>query len=101
VDPPGDQTAQTLLDFFEKHPTSWPIAKAGSIAFFGKSSTTITHCGFCLNPYQMIEAAGGSARVRDKQSAVDAGAMVRVSLIKRRTDLIAVIYPDYASIGLT
>lgn len=99
IDPTGDQTAQALYDAFEKN-GSYGVCAAGSLAFFGKDVTHITHVGFCLDPYRMIEAAGGGSKTVDLKSAIDSEAFVKVSLIKSRQDLVAIIKPHYNKIGL-
>lgn len=99
LDPVGDQTAQALYNHLEKNGTinAWG---AGSIAFFGKDATRITHVGFCIDQYRMIEAAGGDSTCVDVASAIKKEAFVKMTMIKRRGDLVAVIKPNYSKIGL-
>jgi cell wall-associated NlpC family hydrolase len=98
LDPPGDQNAQALYNHFEKigAVNSYGL---GALAFFGKSVTSITHVGFCLDNYRMLEARGGDSTTLTKEIAIKQGAFVGVRLIKRRGDLVAVIKPRYFTIG--
>lgn len=99
LDPTGDQSAQGLYNFLEKQ-GSLGVYSPGSIAFFGKSPLAVTHVAFCINEFQMIEAAGGGPDVKTLQDAIDHEAFVKLSLIKNRSDLVAVIKPNYAKIGV-
>jgi cell wall-associated NlpC family hydrolase len=98
MDPPGDQTAQALYDFLEKDGKINCYA-AGSVAFFGESITKIIHVGFCVNEFQMIEAGGGGSQIHTVQDAITHEAFVKLSLIKR-PNLVQVIKPNYAKIGV-
>ena len=98
LDPPGDQTAQKLFDHFEKNGSLNTYAP-GSIAFFGKSVSEITHVAFCIDRYRMIEAGGGGRTCINVDEAIKAGAFVRMRLITSRKDLVAIIKPRYATIG--
>lgn len=99
-DPPGDQTAQGLFDYFgEQGRASWNECSLGSLVFFGKSVTKITHVGFCIDSYRMVEAGGGGSRTRTKKDAEIQNAFVRIRLIKNRSDIVAILRPYYRRIG--
>ena len=98
IDPPGDQTAQQLYDHFEKNGSVNTYAP-GSLAFFGKSVTEITHVAFCVDRYRMLEAGGGGKDCVSVEEAIKHGAFVRMRLISSRKDLQAVIKPRYNTIG--
>lgn len=98
-DPTGDQSAQSLYDYYQNGKASIDKWGMGSLAFFGASVTKITHVAFCLDQYRMIEAGGGDQGVRFPEDAILRGAMVRVRLIRSRTDLVAVLRPYYRKIG--
>lgn len=101
-DPPYDQTAQGLYDWFsEKGRARFNTWGLGSLAFFGSSAKKITHIAFCLDEYRMLEAGRGGRRTKTKQDAVDQNAFVMVSLIRRRGDLVNMLKPHYAKIGYT
>lgn len=98
IDPPGDQTAQGLFDHF-RHAT-WNAYGLGSLAFFGESASKITHVAMMIDQYRIIEAGGGGSRTVNREAASQQNAFIRVRHIKNRKDLVAVIRPDYASIGV-
>jgi len=66
-----------------------------SFVFFGKSSTEITHVGFCISPTLMIEAGGGGSNVTNVAAAAKFNAYVRVRPILARTDLVGYVHPIY------
>lgn len=61
MDPPGDQTADNLFNFFLIQGDELPAPQAGALAFFGKPAS---HCGFCIDSYRMVEATGSYVRLR-------------------------------------
>lgn len=96
-DPPGDQTAQALFDYFN-HPlaaTRREGARAGALAFFGSSPRHITHVGFCISGDLMLEAGGGGSSTTSLDAAVKQNAYVRIRPIDRRKDLVAVLDLKY------
>ncbi len=100
IDPPGDQTSQALFDHFEKKYGVTTLSKAGVICFYGESVAKITHVAMCIDPYRVIEAGGGNSLTLTKADAEKKSACVRIRHISARKDLVAKIYPSYASIGL-
>jgi cell wall-associated NlpC family hydrolase len=99
LDPAQDQTAQGLFDHFNKT-GEWNSYRIGSLAFYGESVLKITHVAFLLDPYRVIEAAGGGSKCLSREDATRENAFVRIRLIKYRADLVAVIRPRYSTIGL-
>jgi cell wall-associated NlpC family hydrolase len=99
IDPPGDQSAQALFNALEKT-GRLGVYGAGSIAFFGESVTKITHVAFCINEYQMVEAGGGGSHTNTMDDAIAQEAFVKLSIIKRRKDLAAMLRPNYAPVGV-
>ena len=99
LDPPGDQTAQALYDYFS---TKGHYNKhgAGSLAFYGKSVSEITHVAMMIDNYRIIEAGGGGSKTLTPQDAERDNAFVRLRLLKHRNDLVAVIKPEYVTIGI-
>lgn len=94
VDPAGDQTAMTLFQHFSEFGrVSEP--KAGCLSFYGINSISITHVGFLINEYQMVEAGGGNHMTNDVDAAVRRGAFVRIRPYDFRKDLVAVLMPNY------
>lgn len=100
MDPPGDQTAQALYNHFEKTASDYNKYGPGNLAFYGKSVTEITHVAMMLDTYRIIEAGGGGHTVTSITDAAIKNAFVRIRLLKYRPDLVAVIKPRYAPIGL-
>ncbi len=94
IDPKGDQTAQGLFDYFSVN-GNFSKYGLGALAFYGKSAKNITHIGFCVDSVLMIEAGGGDSSCIDVKSAQAKGACIRMRPIKHRTDLVAVIKPNY------
>lgn len=99
MDPPGDQTAQGLYNHFEKIGSANSYTP-GALAFFGDSVTKITHVGFLIDQYRMIEAGGGGHLVLTREDAAAKNATVRIRLVNYRKDLVAVIKPRYSTIGM-
>lgn len=88
-----DLTAQGL---FAKWPKlSDQVPAFGDLCFYGSSAESVTHVGFCLGPNLMLEAGGGGSMTRTPEIAIQQNAMVRVSPIKARKDLIGFRRPDY------
>ena len=101
MDPPGDQTAQTLYDFFHTQSmVSWNKPGIGTLVFYGKSVTQITHVAFMLDQYRTIEAGGGDSTCVDSKSASKKHAFIRIRLVDHRPDRVAMLRPSYSSIGV-
>lgn len=93
LDPIGDQNAQGLYDFFK---TRWEVkVEKGSLLFFGKSLTTISHVAIALGNinYSMLESGGGDQWTRTDDDAKKANAFVRIRPIARRHDFLVGLYP--------
>lgn len=88
-----DTSAQGLHDHFAATAHSAP--SFGSLVFFGKVATEISHVGFCMNPLQMIEAGGGGSKTKTLQDAAAQNAYVRLRPIANRKDLIGFVQPAY------
>lgn len=98
LDPPGDQTAQGLFNHFSVN-GSHNVYGLGALAFYGESTTKITHVGFCIDQYRMLEAGGGGPQVKTHADAIRHNAFIRIRLIKGRKDLVAVVKPYYRTIA--
>lgn len=92
IDPPGDQTAQALYNHFRN--TSQLKGDVGSLVFYGKSKTSITHVGVMISLSQMIEAGGGGSKTKSSSDAARQNAYIRIRPINRRTDIVAVLQPS-------
>lgn len=99
ADPPGDQTAQALYNHFLKNGGRIGIYSCGSLAFYGKGLTDITHVAMLVDEYRVIEAGGGNAQTINEKMAIEQNAFVRIRPIKHRRDLVAVLRPRFKEIG--
>jgi len=93
-DPPGDQTADGLFRHFINNGTM-DLRKPGALAFFGQLGKGITHVGFMVDSWRMLEAAGGGSKTRTLADAAKHNAYIRIRPITNRVDLVKVIMPDY------
>jgi len=93
-DPPGDQTAQSLFDHFNKN-GSRDILGLGALAFYGSSIKAIEHVMFMLDDSCAIGANGGTSKVNTFQDALETNAWIKIRPINYRKDLVAVIMPKY------
>jgi lipoprotein Spr len=87
-----DATAQGIYVIQVGAGASVP-AKPGfeDLLFFGKDKTGISHIGIALNENFMIEAGGGDSTCTNVAAAKAKNACVKISAIKRRSDLVAVL----------
>ncbi len=95
--PKFDTTAQGLFNKFIQNGEG-SIAGFGSLVFFGKSTNKITHIGFMLDSYRMLEAGGGGSRTLTEADAIKHNAFVRIRPIYTRGDLVAIIKPRYSKL---
>jgi len=95
-----DTTAQGLLDLLEKAPGSRiGVRGLGSIVFYGKSTSGISHVGIMVDPYRIAEAGGGDSTVTTIEEARRRDARIRIRPIDYRKDRISIIRPSYVKIG--
>lgn len=94
MDPPGDQTADTLYRMLKDEYGITEEPGPGALVFFG-TGERIIHVGFCLTDKIMIEAGGGGRSCRDRDSAAKKGAFVRIRPIHRRRDIVSFVMPNY------
>lgn len=99
IAPPVQTNAQGLYDFYYSNSAN-NVYQIGALAFFGESVTKISHVGWLLNPSQMIEAGHGTSEIDTLEEAIQRGSYVRISLVNQRKDLVAVLRPSYAKIGV-
>lgn len=100
--PPIDKSSQELFEFYAK--ISKPLARhrprAGSLVFYGSGINHITHVDFAIDAYRVVGAIGGNMATRTVEQARAKGAFVKVRPINYRPDIVAVLFPNYHSIGL-
>lgn len=91
-----DNTAQGLYNHFTKEGMSLgSFPGLGSLVFYGKSTEKITHIGFMLDNYRMLEAGGGRSTTTTVEDAIRHNAFVRIRPINFRADLVAIVSPKY------
>lgn len=93
LDPAGDQNAQALYNHFLTRARLTPKPTIGSLCFYGKSVSEITHVAMMLDGYTIIEAGGGGSKSIDASSAALMNAYTRLRPYNRRADLVAVVTP--------
>ncbi len=89
-----DTTAQGLWRKFQAEGLG-PQLGFGALVFFGKSESKITHVGFMLDGWRMLEAGGGGSKTMTLVDAVKQNAFIRVRPLAIRRDLVAVAMPKY------
>jgi cell wall-associated NlpC family hydrolase len=94
MDPPGDQTAQALHDYFSKNNLG-SIKACGALVFYGKSATEITHIGMLLDSIHIVEAGGGGSSTTTLDAAAKQNAFVRIRRFDHRKDVVSVMMPRY------
>lgn len=96
LDPPGDQTADGLYQYFKGDNRAVPVTQAeaqcGTLVFFGKPSR-VGHVAICLDNTFMIEAGKGGPDTTTVAQARARHAEVMISAINRRTDIVAFLTP--------
>lgn len=105
LDPLKDQTAHELARILMQEGALVGVdaSALGDLVFYGQAkvdergrkiaSGKITHVGIALGNGLMIEAAGGGSSTTSVEIARKQGASVRVSAIKRRSDLVCIVRP--------
>ena len=97
IDPAGDQTAQTLYNYFVSN-AHGSHPGPGAVVFYGEDSKSITHVALMTSDFTVIEAAGGTSEMfgpRALEIAIKHKAFVKERPLNRRKDIVAVIMPDY------
>lgn len=93
-DPAGDQSAQAYFDYFRSR-ARLNTAVLGSLAFYGRDVSRVSHVSFCISPLCCIEAGGGDSSTTTRERAIEQNAFVRVRPIRAHKDLLAVLRPSY------
>lgn len=92
--PQGDYTSQGLYLYFLAQGVKQSSPKAGSLIFYG-TSERIIHVAFALDDFRVIEAGGGTSKVKTVEDAISVGAYVRIRPYNYRKDVYAIITPRY------
>jgi len=97
MDPPGDQNAQQLFQYFvgfDNH-IEGRVLGCGALCFYGKSVKEITHVAMMIDDTSIVEAGGGGSKTTSLEAAAQQNAYVRMRRFDRRKDLVAVLMPRY------
>lgn len=90
----SDYTAQSLYHKYKGNQLPGP--RFGALSFYGSDANKVSHVGFCLNSYLMIEAGGGGASTIDITEAISRDAFVRIRPVtKGRRDGLGIFMPPY------
>ena len=89
-----DANSQHLFNILTSRPTEEELS-FGSVIFYGKSEKEVYHCGFMLNDKMMAECGGGNSTIDSIMMARSKDARVRIRPYDYRTDLIAIVRPNY------
>lgn len=92
--PGADLTAQGLYNELCKTGLS-SVREMGSIAFYGKSYSEITHVALLLDSKSIFEFGGGGSKTKTKEDASSQNAYGRIRPLTKRTDLVTCIMPKY------
>lgn len=91
-------SAQMIYNHYE-HLASSGYAP-GSLSFYGPDTLHIDHIGFCLDPFSMLEAGGGTAATVSDADAIARHAFLKMRPIKYRKDFLCVLKPQYIKLGM-
>lgn len=101
IGPREDQSAQGLFEKFRKEGASFTIQSKtypqGALVFYGANLSNITHVAIVLDKWSVIEAGGGNSRTDSIEKARAIGACVREVALRFRSDIVAVVLPNYPS----
>lgn len=92
LDPKGDQTAQGLHDYFKESSID-NIKRTGTLYFYGKSVSEITHVAVGVDMFTLIEAGGGGSKTTSLDAAIAQNAFIRLRPYDHRGDLVAILNP--------
>lgn len=95
MDPPGDQTAQGLYNYFMANGAIPGKVGLGALAFYGTSTSGITHVAVMMDDKIIFEFGGGGSSTTSREKAAQQNAVGRLRPLRRRSDLVAVLMPNY------
>lgn len=90
-----EYNAQSLYAALLKKAKESTFPEFGSLIFFGKDFQSISHVGFGLNAFQMIEAGGGDATTINMNIAEKMNAYVKIRPYRHRSDFLSILNPNY------
>lgn len=69
--------------------------EVGSLSFYGKSLTEISHVTFHLSRFYVLEAGSGDHTTTTLEKAIEQNAFIRISPYLYRKDYLATVLPNY------
>lgn len=90
-----DTTAKGLYYEFKDDWITSIYAQPGALAFYGRSFEMISHVGFCVDHFRMIEAGGGNSKTLTVEDAISQDAFVRLRPCFYRNDFLTFLLPNY------
>lgn len=88
-------SAQGFFDYYSNK-SRWGDYRPGSLAFFGKDAKNIEHVAILVDSERMIEARGGDHTTTSLDIARQRDAVVEITNLKHRQDLVAILRPTYS-----
>lgn len=92
--PHDNLSAQQIYDKLSPN-GNFGVQKAGSLAFYGKSSKEIDHVVFLIDSDTAMSASGGDETVILEEDAISKQAFTKMRNVNYRGDLIAIMRPRY------
>lgn len=86
--PPHDMSAQQIFEYYRPK-ALWDQKKRGALAFYGRSTGSISHVAFMISEEAIIEAGGGDHFVTTAEIAQVRSAFVRIRMWDHRKDFVA------------
>lgn len=101
IGPGTDMSARAIFNHFTQAGKGSVLTGPcfGALAFFGESTTKISHVGFCIDPYRMIDSGGGTSDTTSLEAAIKQNAFIRIRPLTWRKDCVGFVKPRYAGIG--
>ena len=91
--PPEDMSAQGIYNHFKAKAGSKSETGIGSLVFYGKSETQITHVAMMIDKFRIIHFGGGDKTTLDVDTARMQGAYGKISRMFYRKDVVEVLRP--------
>jgi len=85
-----DLSSTMMYEKYLKYKTESP--NAGCLVFYGKSLDAISHVGFMITPWHILEAGGGNRHTKTIEAALERNAKVRLNPYNYRKPL-AIVDP--------
>jgi cell wall-associated NlpC family hydrolase len=96
AEPRYDKTAQGLYNYYkESGQILTDTIEPGALTFYGRDINHITHVGFAIDHFRMVEAGNGGPKVQTIDDACLYHAYVRIRPILKRGDFLVAILPAY------